>query len=154
MNEIARLEYELAFYDSAVQRFNHYATRSTPSRVLWFCLITYFVTAMSHCSWLSGKTSGLYIFGIINMYSPCVYMCVYIRIHTRTVMYVCSRTYICFQENWVDFCFPLFFRYFPNSLSLSLSLSLSFLSLSLTTYSLLYTYTYKHSYVFRGSELL
>ena len=30
MNVIARLEYELAYYDSAVHRFNHYTTR-TPS---------------------------------------------------------------------------------------------------------------------------
>ena len=30
VNAIARLEYELAYYDSAVHRFNHYTTR-TPS---------------------------------------------------------------------------------------------------------------------------
>ena len=28
MNVIARLEYELAYYDSAVHRFNHYTTRT------------------------------------------------------------------------------------------------------------------------------
>ena len=32
MNVIARLEYELAYYDSAVHRFNHYTTR-TPLRI-------------------------------------------------------------------------------------------------------------------------
>ena len=32
MNVIARLEYELAYYDSAVHRFNHY-TRTPPSSV-------------------------------------------------------------------------------------------------------------------------
>ena len=31
MNVIARLEYELAFYDSAVHRFNHYTTWTPPS---------------------------------------------------------------------------------------------------------------------------
>ena len=31
MNVIARLEYELAYYDSAVHRFNHYTTRIPPS---------------------------------------------------------------------------------------------------------------------------
>ena len=31
MNVIARLEYELAYYDSAVHRFNHYTTRTPPS---------------------------------------------------------------------------------------------------------------------------
>ena len=33
VNIIARLEYELAYYDSAVHRFNHYATRTPPSLV-------------------------------------------------------------------------------------------------------------------------
>ena len=32
MNVIARLEYELAYYDSAVHRFNHYTTRTPPIR--------------------------------------------------------------------------------------------------------------------------
>ena len=31
MNVIARLEYELAYYDSAVHRFNHYTTRTPPN---------------------------------------------------------------------------------------------------------------------------
>ena len=31
MNIIARLEFELAYYDSAVHRFNHYTTRTPPS---------------------------------------------------------------------------------------------------------------------------
>ena len=30
MNVIARLEFELAYYDSAVHRFNHYTTRTPP----------------------------------------------------------------------------------------------------------------------------
>ena len=30
MNVRARLEYEIAYYDSAVQRFNHYTTRVHP----------------------------------------------------------------------------------------------------------------------------
>ena len=30
VNVIARLEYELAYYDSAVHRFTHYATRTPP----------------------------------------------------------------------------------------------------------------------------
>ena len=30
MNVIARLDYELAYYDSAVHRFNHYTTRTPP----------------------------------------------------------------------------------------------------------------------------
>ena len=30
MNVLARLEYELAYYDSAVHRFNHYTTKTPP----------------------------------------------------------------------------------------------------------------------------
>ena len=30
MNMIVRLKYELAYYDSAVDRFNHYTTRTPP----------------------------------------------------------------------------------------------------------------------------
>ena len=30
VNVIARLEYKLAYYDSAVRRFNHYTTRTPP----------------------------------------------------------------------------------------------------------------------------
>ena len=33
MNVIARLEYKLAYYDSAVHRFNHYTTRTPPNIV-------------------------------------------------------------------------------------------------------------------------
>ena len=35
MNVIARLEYELAYYDSAVHRFNHYTTRTPPNEFLF-----------------------------------------------------------------------------------------------------------------------
>ena len=41
MNVIARLEYELAYYDSAVNRFNHYTTR-TPPICLCFRLYLYY----------------------------------------------------------------------------------------------------------------
>ena len=35
VNVIARLKYELAYYDSAVHRFNHYTTMTLP---LWSCV--------------------------------------------------------------------------------------------------------------------
>ena len=38
MNVIARLEYELAYYDSAVHRFNPYTTRTPPKMFLTSCL--------------------------------------------------------------------------------------------------------------------
>ena len=41
MNVIARLEYELAYHDSTVHRFNHYTTRThTPLLILFSALIT------------------------------------------------------------------------------------------------------------------
>ena len=36
VNVIARLEYELAYYDSAVHRFNHYTTRTHPEDEIWY----------------------------------------------------------------------------------------------------------------------
>ena len=36
VNVIARLEYELAYYDSAVHPFNHYTTRTPPKKAKWF----------------------------------------------------------------------------------------------------------------------
>ena len=33
VNVIARLEFELAYYDSVVHRFNHYTTRTPPRAV-------------------------------------------------------------------------------------------------------------------------
>ena len=40
MNVIARLEYELAYYDSAVHRFNHYTTRTPPHHYQWTATIS------------------------------------------------------------------------------------------------------------------
>ena len=37
---IARLEYELAYYDSAVHRFNHYTTRTPPDGILYELYVT------------------------------------------------------------------------------------------------------------------
>ena len=34
VNIIARLEYELAYYESTVHRFNHYTTRTPPLKFL------------------------------------------------------------------------------------------------------------------------
>ena len=45
VNVIAWLEYELAYYDSAVHRFNHYTTRTSP---LWFGVLFCFVLFCFH----------------------------------------------------------------------------------------------------------
>ena len=58
MNVIARLEFELAYYDSAVHRFNHYATRTPPSKNWEY---TY-----EEPKWLSEKT----IHDITNFDNP------------------------------------------------------------------------------------
>ena len=41
VNVIARLEYELASYDSAVHRFNHYTTRTPPAYRYRYSIYTY-----------------------------------------------------------------------------------------------------------------
>ena len=40
MNVIVLLEYELAYYDSTVHRFNHYTTRTPPCMWSWLLLYT------------------------------------------------------------------------------------------------------------------
>ena len=52
VNVIARLEYELAYNDSAVHRFNHYTTRTTPALVL---LLQTWVVDGLETKWLSDK---------------------------------------------------------------------------------------------------
>ena len=51
VNVIARLEYELTYYDSAVHRFNHYTTRTPPfyvcstwySQAVFVCLLFFLI---------------------------------------------------------------------------------------------------------------
>ena len=43
MNVIARLGFELTYYDSAVHHFNHYATRKPPEKTLsWFKILSFY----------------------------------------------------------------------------------------------------------------
>ena len=56
MNVIARLEYELVYYDSAVHRFNHYTTRTSPSKSLskmggYMCSKEFVQPSISHEPW-------------------------------------------------------------------------------------------------------
>ena len=46
MNVIARLEYELAYYDPAVHRFNHYTTRTPPSLSFSFSLFISYLSLL------------------------------------------------------------------------------------------------------------
>ena len=68
MNVIARLEYELAYYDSAVHRFNHYTTR-TPHKVgvRWWTDVISFLVQYVLCKLLSSsKSSALWVCGFID----------------------------------------------------------------------------------------
>ena len=56
MNVIARLENELAYYDSAVHRFNHYTTRTPPLTFLTICLIFVHFWYGHQSIWLRKKT--------------------------------------------------------------------------------------------------
>ena len=49
MNVIARLEYELAYYDSAVHRFNHYTTRTPPIAGRWIIRFIPFTRVLVLC---------------------------------------------------------------------------------------------------------
>ena len=51
MNVITRLEYELAYYDSAVHRFNHYTTRTPPPAYEY----SYFKGTWSQKTWVKKK---------------------------------------------------------------------------------------------------
>ena len=54
VNVIARLEFELTYYDSAVHRFNHYTTRTPPTGRFVF----FFVIAMNKSRSVFGSSSN------------------------------------------------------------------------------------------------
>ena len=66
MNVIARLEYELAYYDSAVHRFNHYTTRTPLSSkvevlILLFTFILFY-SVVSRDSKVDNFANSLFFF--------------------------------------------------------------------------------------------
>ena len=67
MNVIARLEYELAYYDSAVHRFNHYTTR-TPKQ---WCRWTESARGSSQLNSRSGKVASCLPFFTSFPRNPC-----------------------------------------------------------------------------------
>ena len=66
MNVIARLEYELSYYDSAVDRVNHFTTKTPPKNinlsVEWMRFSKFYSPEFGPCDfWLFPKLrSGLY----------------------------------------------------------------------------------------------
>ena len=66
VNVIARLEYELAYYDSAVHRFNLYTTRTPP--IFWFNLnLIYIFTNTS--ARVGYDTRSIFKRGLTGLYS-------------------------------------------------------------------------------------
>ena len=65
MNVIARLEYELAYYDSAVYRFNHYTTRCV-------CVCMCACVCVCVCVWLDNSLSFKHVW-LNNNYTFCLY---------------------------------------------------------------------------------
>ena len=91
VNVIARLEFELAYHDSAVQRFHHY-TAETPLRI-------YMCAYVCVCD-------GIYVCVYMCM-CDCTCMCVYVCVWRYICMYVCvcvcvwQHLFICV---WVSTC--------------------------------------------------
>ena len=74
MNVIARLEYELAYYDSTVHGFNHYTTRTPPC-------ISVFVSLDVH----------VYKFVYVSVILSCRFMCVRFRECICLYVNLCSE---------------------------------------------------------------
>ena len=51
MNVITRLEYELAYYDSAVHRFNQYTTRTPPSYIRYARFVLFHLNSRNSSGW-------------------------------------------------------------------------------------------------------
>ena len=64
MNIIARLEYELAYYDSAVHRFNHYTTRTR-----WTVKFAFFTNRNLSWADLVFRSSAAKTWGLPPLYS-------------------------------------------------------------------------------------
>ena len=64
MNIIARLEFELAYYDSTIQRLNHYTTK-TPTKTEWINKIDHLILARKPDLVLINKKKELAIWWIL-----------------------------------------------------------------------------------------
>ena len=68
MNVIARLEYELVYYDSAVHRFNHYTTM-TPPWIILFAINAF----LAHSEVVTSIVDiQHYFFNITHLFTPCL----------------------------------------------------------------------------------
>ena len=89
MNVIARLEYELAYYDSAVHRFSHYTTRTLPNNIhviiLVICmLISVHIYRPIRTQKFLYTQTYTYIF-IINGFRTFVFIFIVISTRFRTI---------------------------------------------------------------------
>ena len=108
MNVIARLEYELAYYDSAVHRFNHYTTRTPPHFMVNDCrfLCIYcpmFLLSQQLCSMFLRFIFDFYydiyahIYFCVCLYTcMCVLSCIFIYIYIYIYIYsFCACLFTC-----------------------------------------------------------
>ena len=145
MNVIARLEYELTYYDSAVHRFNHYTTRTPPyldgPRI--FVVLSFFFVYVSMCLCVC-------LCGVRTPVRKSAYVRVSISActHTHARVYVCVQSFSMFLENLkillqlceLSYTIPLLFvpeifHRFSVCRFVAISLSLS-----------IYIYIYKYIY--------
>ena len=63
VNIITRLEFELAYCDSAVHRFNHYTTRTSPGRN---CFLFFYFHSVVDCSYRNDKMRISFLSGIVD----------------------------------------------------------------------------------------
>ena len=74
MNVIARLEYELAYYDFAVHHFNHYTTRTSPAIFKWqflYCFVNWTLNTL------------IFSFQIIIFFIILMHTCTHTHTHTH-----------------------------------------------------------------------
>ena len=108
VNVIPRLEYEFAYYDSVVRRFNHYTTRTSPRYVcMYICMHVW-----------------LYIY--INLFLHLfIYLCLYDCRHVH--MYICIfvRMSICWLIVWVLWHINLCSLFNTKSIFIQIIISIS-----------------------------
>ena len=108
MNVIARPEYELANYDSAVHRFNHYTTRTPPS-LMAFC------TAIKRDSVFHLRVHFLSLRQSLRFVAWCIHTVVFLLVSVFLVfvlfLFVTSVVTVCLQ------CFFALFYIFIEPLN-------------------------------------
>ena len=103
MNVIARLEYELAYYDSAVHRLNHYTTRTPPHLlclhmsmfmpICWF-VVAFFFVCVSVCFFVGVRVSTWFAHVCVHVSFLFVCMCTFVFVNACMCVYA-SFVWVC-----------------------------------------------------------